>query len=841
MTASDRLGSTYRLQLNGTGFKRAQALVPYLHALGIETLYASPVLAAAPDSTHGYDVIDPTRLDPALGSDEEYAGLLDALGAHGMRLLLDIVPNHMATVPANEWWWDTLRQGESSPDAAVFDIDWTQHGGRVLLPVLGRPVGDLLAEDALREDPESGMLAADGQQLPLAPGTPGRPLPELLASQHFRAAFWRLGDTAGNYRRFFNVDGLVGVRVEDADIFDRTHAYIRELLGDVRVAGVRIDHIDGLSDPTAYLARLHEALNGAGRRPVVLVEKIVQHDETTDSRWLVDGTTGYEFADRALGLFVDAPGDQALTDLGSALTGYPASFETLGLQAKREMLRHTFSAQLDRVARLALVALDAGEPGHDLSITDVRDGIVELTVSLDVYRTYLDGGLPTRADAATLARAQVSRRARGANTPEAERAATLLTQGLLTATGGGGGGPWVEMAMRWQQLTGAVMAKGVEDTATYRYDGMLSHADVGSNPDHAVCEPAAFHHFVRRRARTTAHSGLNTTSTHDSKRNEDARCRLVVLSEASAEWDRLVRRWRRRFSGTARSPQPHDELFALQTLLAMWPVENAGPSRPEMRRIQEYLRKAAREARRCTSWTEPDSRYERLLRSYATSVTQDERFRAEMGQFVRSIAPAAVTNSLALTVLKTCGPGVPDFYQGTELFEPTLTDPDNRLPVDFSHRVALLESLPELPADGTTGPSQAARLLATWPDGRIKLHVARAALHLRRQWPELFADGSYVPLGSTGRRADNVVGWARRRGRHTVVAIVPRLMLHHAGMGRFATGSPVWSATACTLPKTAPDEYVDVLSGQTIRATRGRLQVAQALGTLPVAILRSVH
>ena len=428
---------------------------------------------------------------------------------------------------------------------------------------------------------------------------------------------------------------------------------------------------------------------------------------------------------------------------------------------------------------------------------------------------------------------------RGAGRPdhEVERALELLVHGLLE--GGRNGGHWVTAASQWQQLSGAVMAKGVEDTATYRYNGLLSHAEVGCDPDRASCSVEEFHRFVRRRARKReSGGGLNTTSTHDSKRNEDARSRLAVLSEASAEWGRLVDRWHARYAVGSPAPQPHDAIVAYQTLAALWPDGRTGPPARDVRRVQDYALKAAREAKLHTSWTEPDPRYERALRSYIARICRDRHFRTEMGRFVRTIAPAAVSNALALMVLKVCTPGVPDFFQGTELFEPTLTDPDNRRPVDFAAREALLASLPEPGTPQAELVPQVKTMLDHWENGQIKVHVIRALLQQRRAFPDLFAKGSYLPLATSGRRGANVVAWSRRRGRHWVVALVPRLALEAGGPGRFPIGSRVWDDTTCVLPKGSPRSYVDIFTGRSMTTTRGRLEVASALAVLPVAVLR---
>ena len=397
------LGSTYRLQLHRVGLAGARKLVPYLAALGIETLYLSPILAAVPGSSHGYDVVDPQRLDPEIGSEQEFRSLLHDLGAHGMRVLLDIVPNHMAAHPANARWWDVLHSGLSSPFASFFDIDWSQHGGRVLVPALGHPLAEVVETGSITSD---GLLELDGQHFPLAEGTGGEALPDVLARQHYRPAYWRTGNTEGNYRRFFDIGGLVGVRVEDADVFRQTHSLTLSLCRDPRVAGVRVDHVDGLWDPTRYLDRLCGALVDEGRPDAtVVVEKVLGQNEAVEPRWPVTGTTGYEFMNHALGLFLDGEGCRHLAQLGSAMTGEAARLAALAAEAKREALERSFPADRDRLARLTRDVLDVDVPGHDLSELDVQRAWANLAVRLDVYRTYLDGDRPSPSDRGRLARA----------------------------------------------------------------------------------------------------------------------------------------------------------------------------------------------------------------------------------------------------------------------------------------------------------------------------------------------------------------------------------------------------------------------------------------------------
>ncbi len=850
------LGSTYRLQLAELGFAGATRLVRYLDALGIETLYVSPVLAAVPGSTHGYDVVDPTRLDPSLGTEAEFEALLDALDGRGMRLLVDIVPNHMATHPDNAWWWETLREGAHGGAARIFDIDWAAQGGKVLVPTLGSPLREVCGRGGAAIATQGGeqFFVLDGQRFPLAgePSPPGSatPSPPDLASvlerQHYRPAFWRLSAEEGNYRRFFDIDGLIGVRVEDPAVFDATHARILAMAPDERIAGWRIDHIDGLTDPAGYLGRLRGAVAARRRGPcVLLVEKILAKDEALRPSWECDGTTGYEFADVAGGLLVDAAGAARLAQAGAASTSDARTFSALALVAKGEMLARSFGAPLHRLSGLAAAALAADHPGHDLSRSAIEEAMAALTVHFDAYRTYLGPGSADPDDAARVRRAATA--AAPTLGEEGRRALALLCDGMLVPEGdthgGAGGAGWVEVAQRWQQLTGAVTAKGVEDTATYRFSGLLAHAEVGSDPGHPAVNIPAFHAATAARGRRHP-SSLNATSTHDSKRSEDVRARLFALSEVADEWDRLTARWHRRSAGVLRAasgPDAHDELVAYQTLAAMWPMGRARMSAEVCARVQAYAVKAAREAKCRTGWTDPDERYERALRSFIRRLARSSptTFGAEMERLVRRIGPAAATNSLALVVLKSVCPGVPDVYQGTELWDFSLTDPDNRRPVDFAARRALLATLPGDDAPAAARQAAAA-LLAAWEDGRIKLHVLRTLLALRRAQPVLFDRGSYHLARASGAGADHAVGILRRRGRQWVVALVPRLMLGLAGPGRFALGGRVWGDTRLHLPAPAPRELTDVVTGVTLAVRRNAFAVGQALDTLPVAVLRGV-
>jgi malto-oligosyltrehalose synthase len=819
------------MQLADIGFSGAREQVAYLHELGIETLYVSPILAATPGSTHGYDVIDPDRLEPALGTRADLEALLTELDGCGMRLLLDIVPNHMAANPANRWWWEVMRDGEHGRYGAVFDIDWQCHDGRVLVPNLSRPLAEVIAGAVLTADEAGAVLEIDGQHFPLSKTTAGTgDLAEAIQLQHYRPAYWRLGRDEGNYRRFFDIDGLIGVRIEDPAVFDETHRLIVELCSDERVAGVRVDHIDGLADPASYLARLQVALGRSRtQRAVVLVEKILARDEALAPDWAVEGTTGYEFADVAGGLFVNEQGARSLFCLGAAIAGVDHSFADLSLQAKREVLAEAFRAPLERLSRLALTAIERDEPGQDLSVAKVRAALVEMTVGLRVYRTYLDDKPARRSDRIRL---QLTGNSNGLD-PDVTRAMGLLKKGLLHAAPAS---VWLEVAQRWQQLTGAVAAKGVEDTAAYRYSGLLSHAEVGSDPDHPSAGVRELENLVRSHLRHS--SSLNATSTHDSKRNEDARARLYALSEAAEEWAVLVTRWHRRYSRAAgAAPDSHDELVVYETLAVLWPSDATAPSRAVRRRAEAYALKAAREAKQRTGWVDGDAKYETALITFVSKLAREPRFVREMGSFISLIGPAATTNSLALVVLKVLLPGVPDFYQGTELFEATVTDPDNRREVDYRTRRALLRALSPLEASAKVREAEARCLLSAWTDGRIKMFITRALLHFRRNNPQLFEKGTFHVLAVEGAHRDHVVALARRRENRCVVALVPRLVVGVAGGTRFPIGTRSWEDTVVVLPVSSSVDLTDVLTGSTVRSACGRVKVADALGILPVSLL----
>lgn len=812
------LGSTYRIQVQNLGFDGTRLLVPYLSALGIQTVYLSPVFAAAPGSSHGYDVIDPQRLEPGLGSEGDLEALFDELLAYGMRALLDIVPNHMAAVPENPRWWDVLRRGKESGYASTFDIHWSEHQGRVLVPVLTRPLAEVIRADALGVDEVSGEATVDGVRFPLRARSVDGDHAALLRHQHYRPAYWRTSATQGNYRRFFDINSLIGVRVEDPDVLVATHALVKDLSDHAAVAGVRVDHVDGLSDPLQYLRRLKDLLPGTA---TIVIEKILDQEESVPPTWPVDGTSGYEFADRAMALFIDPAGAERLRVAGAAMCGSgDTTFATLAKCGKREVLDKSFRAEIDHLTRLSAEVLDAESPGHDLSEHDIRRAWRELTVALPVYRTYIDEHGASAADRLYIEAAAPEHY----HDPEVRRAAETLQAALCERARAGS--PWLVVARRWQQLSGAAMAKGSEDTATYRYPGLLARADVGGDPDSDDDHVDRFHAFATRRV-----GGLSATSTHDSKRNEDARCRLAVLSEADSEWLTLIRRWRALVTASDADPHPVEQIAIFQALLCLWPLHGDALDSVTLDRIVRQAVKGARESKLRTSWTDPDQSYEDGLTRFVHHLHEHAEFRKEMTEFVGRIGAAAFVNSLASVVLKACAPGVPDFYQGTELADPTLTDPDNRRPVDFAVRAEALAALPE--------PSVTAAndLLLRWHDGHLKMYVMRAVLHDRRRFAALYAHGTYEPLSTTTR---HVVAFRRTlAGGGSLVCVVPRLPYLLAGPESFPVGTQAWKDETLELPEQRPTRYHELLTGRPIEPVAGSTPLSAVLDVLPVAVLRS--
>jgi (1->4)-alpha-D-glucan 1-alpha-D-glucosylmutase len=793
--------SCYRLQLSPDfTLEDARRAVPYLRDLGVGDLYLSPILATRPDSAHGYDVTDPTRVRPEIGGEPALRALAAEAARLDMGVLVDIVPNHMAADHRNPWWWDVLRLGRDSAHAHVFDIDWDAPGREdtVVLPVLDGQPGELIERGDLRLDAGDGepALAYYDRRFPLAPGTlerVGEDPGALLACQHYRLCDWREAPAAVNYRRFFDIADLVAVRAEREDVFAATHELLLRFVREGIVTGLRVDHVDGLADPAAYLERLAEATGGA----YVVVEKILARGEDLPAGWATEGTTGYEFLALAGGLFVDPDGAERLHRLHRRFTGLPPTFAEVAEGTRRRVLSELFPADLEHAARLAdSAALSADAPAA------MREALAELTVQLGVYRTYAgEGGLDAQgrkwvAEAAAAATPALSGDA-AARLDALVRAVSEPTDGAY---------PFVR---RWQELTGPVAAKGVEDTALYVDTYLVARNEPGCEPGWPATGAQEFHGRLRARG---GHP-LNATSTHDTKRSEDVRMRIAALSEIPGEWEARFEGWRELHRPLRRrpdaAPDAGEEWLLYQTLVGAWPLDVASRGTvPD--RIAAYMLKAVREAKVNTSWAAPDLDYERDLGEFVAAVLDpgNGAFLAELDEFARRVAVLGERGSLALLVLKLAAPGVPDVYWGNEVEDLSLVDPDNRRPVDFAAHARLLETVDH----GTA-------------EGLAKLAVTARGLRLRRREPGLFADGAYLPVDASGTCADHVVAFAREHAGRWAVAVVPRL----------TAGIEDWGDTRLRLPGGAPAVWEDVLSGREVHG--GEPRAAELFERLPAALL----
>ncbi len=798
--------ATYRLQLQpGFGFTEAAGVVGYLARLGVSHVYCSPILEAGPGSAHGYDVVDHRRLRAELGGEDGWKRLVAAVRQHGLGLVVDIVPNHMsvdAPESLNHAWWSLLRSGPDSPYARWFDVDWQAHGGRVLVPVLGAPVGSSLDDLVVERGEHGDVLRYHDHELPLAAGTANLPLPQLLEAQHYRLAYWRVGIDEVNYRRFFDLTALAGLRSEDPAVFEATHERILELVHAGEIDGLRIDHPDGLADPGGYLQRLAEA--AAPARPWVVVEKILEPGERLPSGWACSGTTGYDAAHQVGGLLLDPAGKRPLTDLYLSLTGAPASWNEVVEDSERLIVTESLVAEVDRLTD-AIVEACSGELAlRDHTRRALREAAVELLVAFPVYRGYAVPGAETDSGtvevterAAALATSRLHRRVR-----EIELIRDLV---LGRHDDGGSRG---EVAVRFQQTCAAVTAKGVEDTACYRWFRLASLNEVGGDPDTWGVSVSDFHAYCTR-MQATWPAAMTALTTHDTNRAEDVRARLAVLSELPGAWGEAVTGWR---ATAGRGPDRNTEYLFWQTLVGAWPIS--------AERMLDYLGKAVREAKRHTSWTERDPGYEAAVRDYVSRVYDDNDLLDRVGAFVASLAYYAWCNALAQRLVQLTMPGVPDTYQGSELWDASLVDPDNRRPVDFVARAELLGRL-----DGSGDPAGLVEPPAGAGDtgGTAKLHVLAQALRLRRERPQWFVgpEASYEPRHAAGPAAGHVVAFSRSGRALTVASRLPARLRRSGG----------WGTTTIELP---PGAWTDRLTGA---SHTGEVGLAELLARLPVALL----
>jgi (1->4)-alpha-D-glucan 1-alpha-D-glucosylmutase len=786
--------ATYRLQFHKEfTFDDAVRIVPYLADLGVSHVYASPILTARAGSMHGYDGVDPTAINPDLGGDAGFRRLCAALAERGLGVIVDIVPNHMAVGGAdNRWWLDVLENGRDSAFADWFDIDFDgpepELQGKVLAPFLGSTYAEALADGSLRliwdKDLNKLAFAYGPHRFPLRPqdyaevggsdpsaadlrvwNDPER-LHALLERQNFRLALWSVAGDIINWRRFFDISELAGLRMENPETFDAVHGVIFGLYAEGLIEGVRIDHVDGLSDPAADCRTLRARLDElAAGRPAeapagpayIVVEKILAAGEPLPDDWGVQGTSGYDFMNQISALQHDPDGAAPLTALWTEISGRPAAFETEETAARVEILTGAFDGQLTAAARALRQLAAARTETRDLTTAAFRRALIRWITHLRVYRSYATGRADSPPPGEAVDRALDLARAEA----PAEGAAVDFIAGLLNG-GHGEAESAADTVRRLNQLTAPVTAKAVEDTAFYRYGRLLSRNDVGFEPAHLSMTPDDFIQSGADRAADWPHAML-ATATHDHKRGEDVRARLAVLSELPDAWATAVRSWFATNAGVRPSGlAPDDEFQLYQTLVGAWPTglaaDDAAGLATLAARIDAWREKSLREAKLRSSWARPDADYEVANRDFIRARLDPRRsaaFLTELTTFVARIAPAGAINAGVQAAIRCIWPGVPDLYQGTELEDLSLVDPDNRRPVDYDRLARLL-------ADETSNAP-----------GAMKLRTVARLLSARAADPELFARGSLEPVTVEGARADHLLAFRRNLDGRGFVAAVP--------------------------------------------------------------------
>lgn len=809
--------ATYRLQFrNGMTFERAVALVPYIKKLGISHLYASPIFTATSGSTHGYDVTDANEIDPTLGGREGFDKLAQALKAAGLGLIIDIVPNHMAASLENAWWRDVIAKGEKSQWARHFDIDWSR---RLTLPFLGEDFEAVVEKGELKveADPQTGKPAFvyyesvyplveaswQGREQEILGLTDAAKIAELHEQQPWRLMSWRDAASDLSYRRFFEITGLVGMRVEDDQVFDDTHKLILELVHSGAVDGLRVDHVDGLADPRGYLMRLRQK---AGDDCHITVEKILGKGEHLPDDWPVSGTTGYEFIAALSDVLVDDENLDGLREAYDQVVGKPVDMKAELRSAKLLMVDRNFAGEFSVLLRLAgnIAGHEASAPAEEA----LRQALRELLIAFPVYRTYGTAqGLPP-ADLALLQK--VVSKVKASSFAPQPTALDFITRILTGDLPDSAREEAARFRTRFQQLTGPLMAKSVEDTLFFRQNMDLALNEVGAEPLRRNFSLARFHQEMQTRLEKQP-DALSGTSTHDTKRGEDARARLYTLTEAPARWAECVTRWREMNKDKVSmledgpAPRPAVAWMIYQALAGVWPVtlqpDDAEGLKALEGRFVEFVEKALREAKQRTDWVDSNDAYESAVLDYVRHLLSPDN-QPFLQDFTTSLLPfirAGLVNSLTQTLIKLAAPGVPDIYQGSEALNFSLVDPDNRLEPDYPELERLLD------AQEHADP----RLQEGWSSGQLKQSFIARLLHLRQEKPALFRHGDYLPLNADGEQADNVIAFARVDEDDALIVLAPRLLF----------GALDGSLNGAVIPlpeRLAHRHYRDMLSGEDV-------------------------
>ena len=832
---SDRVppASTYRVQLSSSfTLDDLSNQVPYLAELGITDIYLSPIYSAKPGSTHGYDIVDHAQIDAERGGCDGWQKLGQALRAHGLGVVLDVVPNHMAADPEhNRLWRRVLAEGPSSPAAHFFDVDWRPLTGlirdKVMLPVLEEPYGQALMQGRVRleRSDDEIRVRAGGLHLPLAAGSLDRSISDavlsdinndpqrihtVLEAQHYRLAYWRAANEEINYRRFFDVNELIAIRPEREDVFTASHQLVMRLAADEVVHGLRVDHVDGLLEPATYLERLRTA---AGRPMWIVVEKILGRTETLDPTWPVDGTTGYDALNVLNRLFISGRGVRALRHFYQKLIDDQTSFRDIAYRSKRLVMERTLRSGLTLLAHALKRVADASWITRDITLNALSAALVEFVACLPVYRTYVGSGSerPQDGEAVEEAFAWATRYSRSMD-PSALRFLRAL---LLDPAGADPALSASRLAVvrRFEQYMSGVHAKGIEDTAYYRDHTLLALNEVGGDPGGPSGTLSEFHRFNDERVRRWPNA-QTATSTHDSKLGEDTRIRIGSLAAFPHDWISSVRSWRslnaafRQLTPKGPALDVNDEYRIYQVLVGLWPAVDrtgGGPADPSLVdrllvRLSAYMQKAVREAQVHTSWMGVNEEYEAVVANFVRGVlTHDSaaEFRCSLRAMVQRLLPLSACHSISQLVLKCLIPGVPDIYQGDESWALVVTDPDNRRPVDFDdHRAALARVMPHGAFVSDLDATSAERVVSS----DFKPFVTARLLRFRRDHREMMARAGYVPIRARGARASAAVAFRRTYARSHLIVAVPRLVDRAAIAAGWPTGLSFWGDTELRVP-----------------------------------------
>jgi (1->4)-alpha-D-glucan 1-alpha-D-glucosylmutase len=794
--------ATYRIQFrNGMTFDRVVALIPYFRDLGISHLYASPVFTATTDSTHGYDVTDPNEIDPAIGGRDGFNRMASALRQAGMGLILDIVPNHMSTSLENRWWRNVIEHGKQSRYARYFDIDWSRP---LTLPFLGDTFEAELEKGAIRLHRDSvtnkAALVYYDTAYPLNPDTwdENKSIAELHETQSWRLMSWREAPKQLSWRRFFEITGLVGVRVEDEQVFHDTHRLILELVHDGTVDGLRIDHIDGLADPLGYLQRLRQA---TGPDCYITVEKILAKGEQLPAEWPVSGTTGYEFIASLAEVLVDDNSLERLEKVHNETLGVTVDRQNALRDAKGLMTDRNFEGEFTTLLNLARDL--AQHNGVEIQTDDIHHALRELLIAFPVYRTYGTAEGLTPSDVTLLSRVVASVNA-------SEPALSLIVRILTGDLPEHDRDAATLFRTRFQQLTGPLMAKSVEDTLFFRHNLELALNEVGADPTPRAFSLSRFHQEMRIRLARQPDALLGT-STHDTKRGEDARARLYTLTEAPEQWGENLARWRQmnqthvRFLNDGTAPNAADTWMIYQALAGVWPATLSPDDRDGLQTLEArflgFIEKALREAKQRTDWIDSNESYENVVMDYVRHLLSPDNtlFLHDFSETLQPFVRAGLMNSLSQTVIKLTAPGVPDIYQGSEALNFSLVDPDNRREPDFATLVQNLST-----ANSTVFNDE-----QCWRDGRVKQYVTATLLRLRPHYPALFRYGDWLPLKVTGEREEHLIVYARVKDDEALIVAVPRLVFTVTG------NEKLWVNTSVDIPEELVGKrYRDVFSGE---------------------------